>query len=67
VDKFKYSAINIDNILGRFHPFLYATKSLRDSRGIAVLFLDLGTRRGRGVSVTPRPLSTSGKDPVPIV
>jgi hypothetical protein len=30
----------------------------------ATLFLDLGTRR---VSVTPRPLSTPGKYPVPIV
>ena len=26
-----------------------------------------GTRRGGGVSVTPRPLFTTGKDPVPIV
>ena len=26
-----------------------------------------GTRRGRGVSVTPRPLFSPGKDPVPIV
>jgi hypothetical protein len=48
--------------------FLQATKALRESRGIAVLcLLDLGTRRGLGVSVTPRPLSTPGKDPVPIV
>jgi len=39
----------------------------RGSRGIALLFLDHGTRRGRVVSVTPRPLFTSGKDPVPIV
>jgi hypothetical protein len=31
------------------------------------LFLDLGTRRGWGVSVTPRPLSTPEKDPVHIV
>ena len=31
------------------------------------MFLDLGTRRGWGVSVTPQPLSTPGKDPVPIV
>jgi hypothetical protein len=30
-------------------------------------FLDLGTRRGWVVSVTLRPLSTPGKDPVPIV
>jgi hypothetical protein len=33
----------------------------------AGLFLDLGTRMGCGVSVTPRPLYTPGKDPVPIV
>ena len=39
----------------------------RGSRGIALLFLDHGTRRGWGVSVTPRPLFTPGKDPVPIV
>jgi hypothetical protein len=39
----------------------------RGSRGIALPFLDHGTRRGLGVSVTPRPLFTPGKDPVPIV
>jgi len=39
----------------------------RGSRGIALLFHDHGTRRGWGVSVTPRPLFTPGKDPVPIV
>ena len=39
----------------------------RGSRGIALLFLDHCTRRGWGVSVTPRPLFTPGKDPVPIV
>ena len=39
----------------------------RGSRGIALLFLDHGTRRGWGVSVAPRPLFTPGKDPVPIV
>jgi hypothetical protein len=39
----------------------------RRSRGIALLFHDHGTRRGWGVSVTPRPLFTPGKDPVPIV
>ena len=37
------------------------------SRGIALLFLDHGTRRWWGVSVTPRPLFTPGKDPVPVV
>ena len=36
------------------------------SRGIAILFLDHGTRRGRGVNVTPRPLFIPKKDPVPI-
>jgi len=35
-----------------------------ESRCIALLFLDHGTRR---VSVTPRPLFNTGKDPVPIV
>ena len=37
------------------------------SRGIDLLFLDRGTRRGRGVIVTPRPLYTPGKDLVPTV
>jgi hypothetical protein len=39
----------------------------RGSRGITLLFLDHGTRRGWGVNVTPRPLFTPGKHPVPIV
>ena len=39
----------------------------RGSRGIALLCHDRGTRRRWGVSVTPRPLFTPGKDPVPIV
>ena len=39
----------------------------RGSRGITLLFLDHGTRRGWGVSVTPRQLFTLGKEPVPIV
>ena len=39
----------------------------RASRGIALTFLDHGTRRGWGVSVTPRPIFTPGKNPVPIV
>ena len=37
------------------------------SRGIALLFRDYCTRRGWGVSVTPWPLFTPGKDPAPIV
>jgi len=39
----------------------------RESRGIAVLFLDHGTTRGWGVSITPRPLFTPGKDQVPVM
>jgi hypothetical protein len=39
----------------------------RGSRGIALPFLDHGTSRGWGVSVTPRPFFTPGKDSVPIV
>jgi hypothetical protein len=39
----------------------------RGSRGIALLFHDHSTRKGWGVSVTPRPLFTPGKDSVPIV
>jgi len=37
------------------------------SRGIALLFHDHGIRRGWVVSVTPWPLFTPGKDPVPMV
>ena len=37
------------------------------SRGIALPLHNHGTRRGWGVSVTPQPLFTPGKDPVPIV
>jgi hypothetical protein len=33
----------------------------RGSRNIALLFHDHGTRKGWGVSVTPRPLFTPGK------
>ena len=39
----------------------------RVGRGIALLFLDRGTRRGWVVSSTPRPHFTPGKDPVPIL
>ena len=39
----------------------------KENRGIALLFHDHGTRREWGVSVTPWPLFTPGKDPVPIV
>jgi hypothetical protein len=36
-------------------------------RGIALLYLDLGARRGWVISNTLRPLTTPGKDPVPSV
>jgi hypothetical protein len=39
----------------------------RGSRGIALLIHDHGSRRGWGVRVTPRPLFTPRKDPVPFV
>jgi len=39
----------------------------RGSRGLTILFHDHGTRRGWGVSITPRPLFTPRKDLVPIV
>ena len=39
----------------------------RVGRGIALLFLDRGTRRGCVVSSTPRPRFTPGKDPLPIL
>ena len=39
----------------------------RGSRGIALPFLDHGTRMGSGISVTPQPLFTPEKNPVPIV
>jgi hypothetical protein len=38
----------------------------RGSRGIDLPFLDHGTRRGWGVSVTPRPLFTPGKTRYPL-
>jgi hypothetical protein len=37
------------------------------SGGVAQLFLNLGTRRGCVVSITPRPRLPPGKEPVPIV
>ena len=39
----------------------------RVGRGIALHFYDRGTRRGYGVSSTPRPHFTPGKDLVPIL
>jgi len=41
-----------------------AVRHIGGDRGIALLFHNHGTRREWGVSVTPRPLFTHGKDPV---
>jgi hypothetical protein len=38
---------------GRVSPFSQATKALRESRDIALLFLDRGTRRGEGSASRP--------------
>jgi hypothetical protein len=53
---------SVEALLGRFHPFYRPRRPL----GRVTLVLDLGTRRGWGVSVTPRPLSTP-KDRGPIL
>jgi hypothetical protein len=39
----------------------------RRSRGITLVFLHYGTRRGWGVSIAPRPFFSPGKEKVPIV
>jgi len=44
-----------------------ATKALRESRGIALLYFRILHYKGWGVSVTTRPHFTHGKDPVPIL
>jgi hypothetical protein len=52
---------------GRFRHFYRPRKPVGRVEVQFYSVLDLGTRRGWGISVTPRPLSTPGKDPVPIV
>jgi hypothetical protein len=49
--------------IGKVYPWTGRTAQRR-SRDIALLFHDHSTRRGWGVSVTPRPLFTPRKDPV---
>jgi hypothetical protein len=56
-----------DAPLYRHWGCVQAVRPRRGSGGIAVLFLEQGTRMGWGVSVTPRPLFTAGKEPVPVV
>jgi hypothetical protein len=50
----------------KVHPCTGRTAH-RGSGGTALVFLNHGTGRGGGVSVTPRPLFTPGKDPGHIV
>jgi hypothetical protein len=58
---------NTPRRFGRFHPFYRPRRPLGSVEVYLYSVLDLGTRRGWGVSVTPRPLSTPGKDPIPTV
>jgi len=51
----------------RFTLITCLGKALRGSRGIAVLFPDLGVGRGWVVSDTPRPLYRWERDPMVIV
>jgi len=53
--------------LYRHWGYVQAVRPTGGVRGIALLFLDHGTRTGWRESVTPQPLFTHGKDPVPIV
>ena len=57
--KWRYLAFSLRLCTGR--------TAHRERRGMALLFYDHGTKRGWGVSVTPRPLFATGKDAVPIV
>jgi hypothetical protein len=59
--------VNVNCTLVQVLKFCTGRTAHNGSRGIALLFHDHGTRRGWGVSVTPRPLFTPGKDPLPIV
>jgi hypothetical protein len=54
--------------IGRFPPFLLATKTLRDSRGIALLcFYTSALEGGEGSTSRPGRFLPPRKDPVPIV
>jgi hypothetical protein len=59
-------AVILRKVKVKVHPCTGRTAH-RGSRGIALPYHDHDTRRGWGVSVTPRPLFTSRKGPVPIV
>jgi hypothetical protein len=56
-----------ETTVGRFYTFTGHEGFKGEYRYSAILFLDLGTRTGWGVSVTPLPLSSAEKNPAPIV
>ena len=62
-----YSKIKVKVTLVQALRLCTGPTAYTGSRGIALPFQDHGTRRGWGVSVTPLPLFTPGKDLVPIV
>jgi hypothetical protein len=66
-DKEKYPLCKVKCTLVQALRLCTGRTAHRGSRGIALPFHDHGTRRGCGVSVTPRSLFTPGKDPVHIV
>jgi hypothetical protein len=53
--------------VGKFRPFYRPRRPLGRVEVYIYSVLDLGTRRGWGISVTPRPHSTPRIDTVPIV
>jgi len=53
--------------MGRFSPFLLATKALKVSRGIALVFLGPSALDGVGGQPHTPTASTPGKYPIPIV
>ena len=59
--------VKLNCTLVQAHRLCTGRMTYSGSRGIALPFHDHGTRRGWGVSVKPRPLFTSGKNPVHIV
>ena len=62
-----YRKVKVKRTLAQALRLYTGRTTRRGSRGIALYFHDHSTRRGWGVSVTPRPLFTPAKDPVPIV
>ena len=64
---YKYSKKKVNCTLVQALRLCTGRTAHRGSWGIVLPFIDHGTRRGWGVSVTPRLLFTPWKDPVPII